>query len=176
MLGPVSTWMGDRLGTLGAVGTLLTQFLIRLSPTPLWTVHNDVHFIKISIHIIPLFESLIDTVHLQPLNCLKQPLRGVFSHHFISQFFPIYDNYLMASFFVAKICLYWYFLSFCWYRMQLFTPFSRQRPYHIEHTSSRPITEVKQGWDLLVLGWVTAWEHWVLLANNLFVFRRMMMP
>ena len=35
-------------------------------------------------------------------------------------------------------------------------PFLRQRPYHVECTSSRPITEVKQGWDLLVLGWVTA--------------------
>ena len=33
------------------------------------------------------------------------------------------------------------------------------RPYHLEHTSSRPITEVKQGWVLLVLGWVTAWEY-----------------
>ena len=40
-----------------------------------------------------------------------------------------------------------------------------QRPYHIEHTSSRPITEVKQCWARLVLGWVTAWEHWVLLAK-----------
>ena len=30
------------------------------------------------------------------------------------------------------------------------------RPYHLEYTSSRPITEVKQGWAVLVLGWVTA--------------------
>ena len=44
--------------------------------------------------------------------------------------------------------------------------YSRQRPYHIEHTSSRPITEVKQCWARLVLGWVTAWEHWVLLAHT----------
>ena len=36
------------------------------------------------------------------------------------------------------------------------------RPYHLEHTSSRPITEVKQGWAVLVLGWVTAWEYTVL--------------
>ena len=34
-----------------------------------------------------------------------------------------------------------------------------QRPYHIEHTSSRL---------MLVLGWVTAWEHWVLLASIIF--------
>ena len=46
---------------------------------------------------------------------------------------------------------------------------SRQRPYHIEHTSSRPITEVKQCWARLVLGWVTTWEHWVLLASILFL-------
>ena len=39
-----------------------------------------------------------------------------------------------------------------------------QRPYHAECTSSRPITEVKQHWALLVLGWETAWEHRVLLA------------
>ena len=42
--------------------------------------------------------------------------------------------------------------------------FFSQRPYHAECTSSRPITEVKQHWALLVLGWETAWEHRVLLA------------
>ena len=41
---------------------------------------------------------------------------------------------------------------------------SCQRPYHVEHTSSRPITEVKQHWARIVLGWETAWEHRVLLA------------
>ena len=39
-----------------------------------------------------------------------------------------------------------------------------QRPYHVESTGSRPITEVKQRRARLVLGWVTAWEHPVLLA------------
>ena len=39
-----------------------------------------------------------------------------------------------------------------------------QRPYHVECTASRPISEVKQRWAWLVLGWVTAWEHQVLLA------------
>ena len=47
---------------------------------------------------------------------------------------------------------------------QMATPLPRQRPYHVENTSSRPITEVKQRWARLVLGWVTAWEHWVLLS------------
>ena len=36
------------------------------------------------------------------------------------------------------------------------------RPYHTEYTGSRPITEVKQCWACLVLGWVTAWEPQVL--------------
>ena len=45
-----------------------------------------------------------------------------------------------------------------------------QRPYHAEHTSSRPITEVKQHWAQSVLGWVTAWEHWVLLASLFLTF------
>ena len=39
----------------------------------------------------------------------------------------------------------------------------KQRPYHIEYTSSRLITAVKQCWAKLVLGWVTAWESLVLL-------------
>ena len=33
------------------------------------------------------------------------------------------------------------------------------RPYHVENTGSRPITEVKQRRAWLVLGWVTAWEY-----------------
>ena len=49
------------------------------------------------------------------------------------------------------------------------TKFCRQRPYHVESTSSRPITEVKQRWARLVLGWVTAWEHRVLLAFFFFL-------
>ena len=36
------------------------------------------------------------------------------------------------------------------------------RPYHVECTGSRPITEVKQLWAWLVLEWQTAWEHQVL--------------
>src|SRR5580765_3983313 len=39
-----------------------------------------------------------------------------------------------------------------------------QRPYHVECTGSRQITEVKQRWAWTVLGWETAWEHQVLLA------------
>ena len=45
-----------------------------------------------------------------------------------------------------------------------------QRPYHVENIGSRPITEVKQNWAWLVLGWVTAWEHHLLLAT-LYFFR-----
>ena len=41
----------------------------------------------------------------------------------------------------------------------LFRPSYRLRPYHVESTGSRPITEVKQRRARLVLGWVTAWEY-----------------
>ena len=47
---------------------------------------------------------------------------------------------------------------------RILRPYLWQRPYHVENTSSRPITEVKQRWARLVLGWVTAWEHRVLLS------------
>ena len=40
----------------------------------------------------------------------------------------------------------------------------RLRPYHVEHTASRPICQVKQRWARLVLGWGTAWESRVLSA------------
>ena len=46
-----------------------------------------------------------------------------------------------------------------------FGPLRCQQPYHVEHISSRPITKVKQRWVQSVLGWVTAWEHWMLLAS-----------
>ena len=43
----------------------------------------------------------------------------------------------------------------------------RQRPDHVESTGSRPIPEVKQRRARLILGWVTAWEHRVLLVKVL---------
>ena len=46
----------------------------------------------------------------------------------------------------------------------IFMLLPRQRPYHVEYTSSRLITEVKQHWARIVLGWETAWELLVLLA------------
>ena len=36
------------------------------------------------------------------------------------------------------------------------------RPYHVEYTGSRPISEVKQRRAWLVLRWVTTWESRVL--------------
>ena len=44
------------------------------------------------------------------------------------------------------------------------------RPYHVENASSRPITEAKQRRAQLVLGWVTAWEYWVLQTFDYFPF------
>ena len=42
---------------------------------------------------------------------------------------------------------------------RLVSAHSRLRPYHTEHTPSRPIWEVKQCRARLVLRWVTAWEY-----------------
>ena len=50
-------------------------------------------------------------------------------------------------------------------KVQLFNSLPCQRPYHVEHTSSRPITEVKQHWARIVLRWETAWELRVPLAS-----------
>ena len=65
----------------------------------------------------------------------------------------------------AEIKLFYYLpwaFGFIWWGE--FTQYCCLRPYHLEYTSSRPITEVKQGWAVLVLGWVTAWEHRVPLS------------
>ena len=47
-------------------------------------------------------------------------------------------------------------------KLAQFNQLIRLRPYHVENTGSRPITEVKQRRARLVLGWVTAWEYRVL--------------
>ena len=52
------------------------------------------------------------------------------------------------------------------YKLEWLCSNIRQRPYHVESTGSRPITEVKQRRARLVLGWVTAWEPRVLLASH----------
>ena len=51
-----------------------------------------------------------------------------------------------------------------------FLPSKCLRPYHVEHTSSRQITEVKQHRAKLVLGWVTAWEYLVLQAKSFSIY------
>ena len=44
-------------------------------------------------------------------------------------------------------------------RGSLFAIFYRLRPYHVENTRSRPISEVKLRRAQLVLTWVTGWEY-----------------
>jgi hypothetical protein len=58
-----------------------------------------------------------------------------------------------------------YFVYYCCFAKVLVKLFATNlclRPYHVENTGSRPITEVKQRRACLVLRWVTAWEHHVL--------------
>ena len=66
---------------------------------------------------------------------------------------------LRISFNPRVTCVSPAFLDFC---IKIFLLDWCLRPYHLEYTSSRPITEVKQDWAMLVLGWVTAWEYMVL--------------
>ena len=49
-----------------------------------------------------------------------------------------------------------------YHQVEFVRSFYRLRPYHVECTGSRLITEVKQRRARLVLGWVTAWESRVL--------------
>ena len=57
------------------------------------------------------------------------------------------------------------FNRFVCMRINVFrTSVGSQRPYNVESTGSHPNTEVKQRRAWLVLGWVTAWEHQVLLT------------
>ena len=44
--------------------------------------------------------------------------------------------------------------------------FHCQRPYHVERTRSRQLPEVKLRRVPLVLGWVTAWEYGMQLAQS----------
>ena len=140
-LSPVSTWMGDRLGTRGAVGILL--FSPFFSSHAFWRNKRFLYVIfsrnKRFLYVIYPFcptpyGSCVLLVTLFPVYCYKR-LGTKCGKRFLGN-----KN----------------------------QPLSRQRPYHVECTSSRPITEVKQRWASLVLGWVTAWEHWVLLAYSHF--------
>ena len=51
------------------------------------------------------------------------------------------------------------------FKKTLQTPIICQWPYRIERTSDQTITQVKQRRATSVLGWVTALEHWMLLAS-----------
>ena len=56
-----------------------------------------------------------------------------------------------------------------YHQVEFVRSFYRLRPYHVECTGSRLITEVKQRWARLVLAWVTGWEYHV---PKPFVFSR----
>jgi hypothetical protein len=58
----------------------------------------------------------------------------------------------------VALCPFGSLLLFYIYKAQK-DSFKCLRPYHVENTGSRPITEVKQRRARLVLGWVTAWEY-----------------
>ena len=50
--------------------------------------------------------------------------------------------------------LTWFCFSICIF----VTTYNCLQPFYLNYANSRLITEVKQGWALLVLGWVNGWE------------------
>ena len=70
-----------------------------------------------------------------------------------------YDNYIKCETFLT-----WERYGAARHDIKKRRVYCHQRPYHVQSTGSRLITAVKQRWAWLVLGWVTAWEHHVLLA------------
>ena len=81
--------------------------------------------------------------------CLKED-NYLFSFKWKDNFSPLGYLDLAVAFLI--------FYSLC----DLFSAYKWLRPCHSEYNRSCPITEVKQGWAVLVLGWVTAWEYTVL--------------
>ena len=72
----------------------------------------------------------------------------------------LFDSQSGRTTLLSQICMVWWIffdMAKCCY-----STVRCIRPYHVENTSSRPITEVKQHRAALVLGWVTAWEYAVL--------------
>ena len=71
---------------------------------------------------------------------------------------------VISLFYIQSAVSLWprYYIEFLWFINVNFSPLRCLRPYHVENTGSRPITEVKQRRARLVLGWVTAWEYRVL--------------
>ena len=61
-----------------------------------------------------------------------------------------------------KSCMPLFVIAACKHKTAKINHHKCLRPYHVENASSRPITEAKQRRAQLVLGWVTAWEYWVL--------------
>ena len=82
-------------------------------------------------------------------------------------------QYQISDIFCQKLKLFFVlrFLKVVFGRYDKTLPEDCLRPYRVENTGSRPISEVKQRRAWLVLWWVTTWEPQVLLAFALFLFR-----
>ena len=112
-----------------------------------------------------VLECTVEMVHLNRYpstsggQCSKLVLTGIsFLDTLYSSFYMYFSAYLMNH-----LSLGLSFMDYC-KELRFLNNIARQRPYHAEYTGSRPITEVKQRRAWSVLGWVTAWEHQVLLA------------
>ena len=80
-------------------------------------------------------------------------------------FFLLSQIFYAFLFFCSSINFFFYVHTFI---RSFFSAYKCLRPYLIEYTSSRSITEVKQSRAWSVLRWVTAWEYQVLQAFYFF--------
>ena len=148
----VSTWMGDRLGTPCAVGI---TFLVTFTSTGMsYSSTFLLHPRQRPYH--------VENTSSRPITAVKQRWAWLvlgwetaWEHHVLLALLFEYSYRERSSSYIYRVSLH-----------------PRQRPYHIENTSSRPITAVKQRWAWLVLGWETAWEHHVLLSSLFFTLLR----
>jgi hypothetical protein len=84
-----------------------------------------------------------------------------------------YLPFVMEASRAGSFAGFFFFRERIYFSTKRLATISRQRPYHVETTGSRPITEVKQRRARSVLGWVTAWEHRVPLASPFLLLLRM---
>ena len=118
------------------------------------------------------FKSMSTQVVLDSNRCLRLLLSnvtdpsGIRWHCYSIGFTP---RIMGSGWYSTAVAEIWIFLRSVGY-IPLFQSSRRERSYHVENTASRPISEVKQRWVWSVLGWVTAWEHQMLLTFLLRLF------
>ena len=174
--------MGDRLGIPGVVGFLLFfPFITNFLCFFIFLLFHQFFFLCAHLY-KELFQCLqvpipylIEYTSSRSITEVKQSrawsvLRWVTAWEYqVLQafyfFFLLSQIFYAFLFFCSSINFFFYVHTFI---RSFFSAYKCLRPYLIEYTSSRSITEVKQSRAWSVLRWVTAWEYQVLQAFYFF--------